>query len=313
VKNKFNIIFLGTPEFAVPSLKALHANGHRISLVVTQPDRPKGRGRKLSPPPVKTAASALGLDVIQPESLRTSDFESRVIRYKPHFLVVVAFGKILTERNLSLPRIGTINVHASLLPKYRGPAPINWAIINGDTETGVTTMLMDKELDTGDILMMSKEPITPSDTAASLHDRLALAGSELLIKTLEAFAAQHIHPVAQNGRLATYAPLLKKEDGHIDWKRSAEFLERFIRGVTPWPGAYTFYGDNRLKIFKAQPVSRLAAAPPGTVLEGFADELLIATGKGALSLHEIQGPSGKRLPISEFLRGCQIPPGKILR
>jgi methionyl-tRNA formyltransferase len=311
VKNKFNIIFLGTPEFSVPCLKALHEKGHRISLVVTQPDRPKGRGRKLSSPPVKTAALGLGLDVIQPESLKTSDFESLVMRHRPHFLVVV--GKILTERNLSLPRIGTINVHASLLPKYRGPAPINWAIINGDTETGVTTMLMDKGVDTGDILMMSKEPIYPDDTAATLQDRLARAGSDLLIKTLESFAAQHIHPVAQNDNLATYAPLLKKENGHVDWRKPAEILERFIRGVTPWPGAYTFHGGNRLKIFKAQPFSRPAAADPGTVLEGFPDELQIATGKGVLLLQEIQGPSGKRLPIMEFLRGYPIPPGTILR
>ena len=180
MKKTFTIIFMGTPEFGVPSLKALHAGGHTIALVVTRPDRPKGRGRKVLPPPVKTQALDLGLDTIQPKSLKTREFEDHIRSLKPDFLIVAAFGHILTQSILSLPRIGTINVHASLLPKYRGPAPINWAIINGENETGVTTMLMDKGLDTGDILLTAKESITPEDTAATLHDRLAVIGADLL-------------------------------------------------------------------------------------------------------------------------------------
>lgn len=312
MKKTFTIIFMGTPDFAVPSLKALHASGHTIALVVTRPDRPKGRGRKVFPPPIKTQALNLGLDTIQPKSLRTQEFEDHVASLKPDFLIVVAFGHILNESILSLPRIGTINVHASLLPKYRGPAPINWAIINGENETGVTTMLMDKGLDTGDILLSAKETITAEDTAETLHDRLAVIGSGVLVKTLEAIANETIHPAAQDHSQATYAPLLSKHDGHIDWEKPAETLEPFIRGMTPWPGAFTFHGNKRLKIFKAKPIAKDFEEPPGTVLKSFADELQIATANGALSLLEIQGPSGKRLLIKDFLRGYNIPPGTIL-
>ncbi len=312
MKPKYTIIFMGTPEFAVPSLKALHASAHHIALVVTRPDRPKGRGRKIFPPPIKTLASDLGLPIVQPVSLRTKEFEDRIKRLKPDFFIVTAFGHILTESILALPRIGTINVHASLLPKYRGPAPINWAIINGENETGVTTMLMDKDLDTGDILLTAKEVITAQDTAQTLHDRLAMIGSDLLIKTLAAFANHTIRPTPQDHSLATYAPMLNKSDGRIDWKKPAETLEPFIRGMTPWPGAYTFHGNKRLKISKVRPISRNFTESPGTVLKSFPDELEIATGEGALLILEIQGPSGKRLSIKEFLRGYKLPAGTIL-
>jgi methionyl-tRNA formyltransferase len=312
VKKTFTIIFMGTPDFGVPSLKALHAGGHTIALVVTRPDRPKGRGRKVLPPPVKTQAIELGLDTIQPKSLKTREFEDHVRSLKPDFLIVAAFGHILTQSILSLPRIGTINVHASLLPKYRGAAPINWAIINGEKETGVTTMLMDKGLDTGHILLTAKEPITAEDTAATLHDRLAVLGANLLVKTLDAFANDTIRPVAQDHSQATYAPMLSKHDGRIDWNKPAETLEPLIRGMTPWPGAYTFHGNKRLKIFKAKSIARNVKQPPGSVLKSFPDELQIATAKGALSVVEIQGPSGKHLFIKDFLRGYKIPPGTIL-
>jgi len=303
---------MGTPEFGVPSLKALHTGGHTIALVVTRPDSPKGRGRKVLPPPVKTQALDLGLDTIQPKSLKTREFEDHIRSLKPDFLIVAAFGHILTQSILSVPRIGTINVHASLLPKYRGPAPINWAIINGENETGVTTMLMDKGLDTGDILLTAKEPITPEDTAATLHDRLAVIGADLLVKTLDAFANDTIRPVAQDHSQATYAPLLSKHDGHIDWNKPAETLEPFIRGMTPWPGAYTFHSNRRLKIFKVKPITKDFKQPPGSVLKSFPDELQIAAANGALSVVEIQGPSGKRLLIKDFLRGYKLAPGTIL-
>ncbi len=303
---------MGTPQFSVPALQALHENGHEILQVVTQPDRPRGRGRKVIAPPVKSAALNLGCPVIQPESVTGMDFAVQLDQLQPDFLVVIAFGQILPEKVLKIPRIAAVNVHASLLPKYRGPAPIQWAIINGENQTGVCTMLMEKGLDTGDVLLTVSEPIHPDDTAGSLHDRLAAKSATVLIDTLSAFAAQTIAPVPQDHSRATYAPMLSKKDGHIAWKRSAEFIERFIRGLTPWPGAFTFHGDQRLKIFKSRPVATDTAQRPGTVLPGFADELRVATGRGALCIEELQGASGKRLAIKDFLRGHNIPPGEVL-
>jgi methionyl-tRNA formyltransferase len=312
MKKKFRIIFMGTPPFAVPGLRALHDNGYDIAMVVTQPDRPRGRGRKVSPPAVKALAQDLGYRVEQPASIKTAEFSDLVSELKPDFLIVIAYGKILPENVLALPRLGTINVHASLLPKYRGPAPIQWAVINGEKETGVCTQLMEKELDTGDLLLSVPEPIHPDDSAGDLHDRLALKRATVLINTLMGLADKTIQPVRQDHSLATYAPMLTKDDGLINWNKPAEFLECFIRGVTPWPGAYTFLGDQRLKIFKSQPVECETAEAPGTILEGFPDELRIATAKGALSIKEIQGAAGKRLSISDFLHGHKIKPGEIL-
>jgi methionyl-tRNA formyltransferase len=300
---------MGTPQFAVPSIYALANSGHHIALVITQPDRPRGRGRKVYPPPIKTAALDLGLEFTQVPSLKDPEISGQLASCEPDFIIVVAFGNILTKGILEIPQIGTINVHASLLPKYRGPAPINWAIINGESQTGITTMLMDEGLDTGDILLTAIEPITPEDTAETLHDRLARAGSDLLVKTLDVFASDCIHPVSQDDTQASYAPLLSKQDGRIDWHKPAHLLEPFIRGMTPWPGAFTFHETNRLKIFRAKPVAKTSEEPPGTVLRSFPGELIIATGKDALAILEIQGPSGKRLSIEDFLRGYKLEPG----
>jgi methionyl-tRNA formyltransferase len=313
VNSRYTIIFMGTPDFAVPALQALIQNGHEVPLVVTQPDRPKGRGRKPVAPPLKTKALELGLKVLQPSTLRDEKFRRRIRKLQPDFFVVVAFGHIISENILQIPRLGTINIHASLLPKYRGPSPIQWAIINGESETGVTTMLMDRGIDTGDILFTQKEPIFPEDTAASLHGRLSLGGADLLIKTLQAYASETIKPIPQDHHKATYAPLLKKQDGHIHWQNSADELDAFIRGMTPWPGAFTFHLKNRLKILKATPMPENIEKPPGTILKTFPDELWVATAKGALSILEIQGPSGKRLPIADFLRGYQLPAGTLLK
>jgi len=302
---------MGTPQFSVPALKALHENGYEVDRVVTQPDRPRGRGRKVIPSAVKATALDLGYQLIQPASIKTGEFSDQIDYLKPDFLVVIAYGRILPENVLALPRIGTINVHASLLPKLRGPAPIQWAIINGENETGVCTMLMEKGLDTGDILLRTKEPIKPDDTAGSLHDRLADKGATVLIDTLKAFASDTIQPLPQDHSLATYAPMLSKDDGLINWNKSAVSLDTFIRGVTPWPGAYTFLGDKRLKIFKSSPIAMKFTEPPGTVLKGFPDELRVATAEGVLSVEEIQSASGKRLLIKDFLRGYKIPPGTI--
>ena len=312
MKNKPNLIFMGTPDFAVPSLKALYENGYNVLMVVTQPDRPKGRGRKVIPPPVKEAAQSFGYDVIQPVSIKDKDFFDTIVRLKPDIFIVVAYGHILPRNILAIPKTGVINLHASLLPKYRGSAPIQWAIINGEKETGVTTMLLDEGMDTGDILLSSKAKITKVDTSATLHDRLSVLGADLLIKTLKAFENNDINPIAQDHTNATYAPLLKKGDGRIVWEKNAEHIASFIRGVTPWPGAFTFQDNKRLKIFSAKPISVEVNESPGTVVKGFPDELRIATGKGALSVIEIQGASGKRLLIKDFLMGNQMPPGTVL-
>lgn len=309
----FDLVFMGTPDFAVPSLNALAAAGHRIRLVITQPDRPKGRGRKISPPPVKTAAAALGIPVIQPPTLRDPAVLQRLKEQAADFFIVVAYGHLLREEVLATPRLGCINVHASLLPRFRGPAPIQWAVIHGEKVTGVTTMLMDRGLDTGDILLQAEEPIGEEDTAGSLHDRLARKGAELLTRTLSEFASGTIRPTPQDDRQASYAPLLKKNDGLIDWKKPAAQLESFVRGVTPWPGAHTYWKNNRIKVFRARPVGTPSdgTAPPGTVLEAEKDRLVVACGEGALALLELQNASGSRLPVGEFLRGCHIAAGDV--
>lgn len=304
---------MGTPQFAVPALKALHKNDQDITLVITQPDRPKGRGRKLTPSPVKETALNLGYSVIQPSSVRTAEFSTNIEKHAPGFIVVVAFGHIIPKNILKIPQIATINIHASLLPKYRGPAPIQWAIINEEKETGVTTMLMDEGMDTGDILLSSKLKIASDDTSGTLHDRLADLGADLLLQTLKAFEAGNINPISQDHTQATYAPMLKKNDGRMNWNLPAESLEAFIRGMTPWPGAFTFHEKKRLKFFKARTIVMDTEASPGTVIKAFPDELWIATGKGVLSILEIQGESGKRLLIKDFLRGYQLPPGTHLQ
>jgi methionyl-tRNA formyltransferase len=303
---------MGTPDFAVPPLRALQESGHRVLAVVTQPDRPKGRGRKLVPPPVKETATAFEIPVIQPETVRSDEFHQRMRRLAPDLFVVVAFGRILPPSLLAIPAMGAVNVHASLLPRHRGAAPIQWAIMEGDAETGVTTMMMDKGMDTGDILLMEKTPIAAEETAAELHDRLSEMGAPLLLATIERLQAGGLTPISQDPGKATYAPMLKKTDGEIDWSQPAERIARRIRGMTPWPGAYTFSGGMRLKIFKARVLERDISVPPGTVLECMPGELRIATGQSALAISEIQGKSGKRLPIDDFLCGCRLPDGTCL-
>jgi methionyl-tRNA formyltransferase len=309
VKNKFSIIFMGTPDFAVPSLQALHQEGYHLKQIVTQPDRPKGRGRRLVAPAVKQKALDLNLNLLQPAKPNTSEFAEKLRRIQPDLLIVVAYGHILSEKILQIPKIGAINVHASLLPKYRGPAPIQWAIISGETQTGVTTLFMDAGMDTGDMLISRPEPILPADTAATLYDRLAVLGADTLLQTLQQLADQTLQPTRQDHDSATYAPLLKKQDGRINWHKAAVELEALIRGMTPWPGAFTFHNRNRFKIFKAAPLDEPVSKPVGTILKSFPDELVVATGKGALSILEIQGPSGKRLATADFLRGYPLPPG----
>lgn len=308
----YTVVFMGTPDFAVPALAALAESGCRVPLVVTQPDRPKGRGRVMSPPPVKIVALEHGYRVIQPESVHSEDFIHALRQAEADFFVVVAFGHILSKRILEIPKIASVNLHASLLPRYRGPAPIQWAIINGESETGVTSMLMDKGLDTGEILLSKKTPILPDDTAGTLHDRLSQIGKEVLKTTLQGFADATIRPVTQNHAHATYAPILKKSDGRIDWTRSATYIERFIRGMSPWPGAYTRLGKKRLKIFKGAVRPLTQSCPPGTVIKGLCNELRVSTGQDALSILEIQGESGKRLSVEAYLKGNPVSDGTVM-
>jgi len=310
---KSNLIFMGTPDFAVPSLHILAQSGYEITLVVTQPDRPKGRGRKLVAPPVKTAARGLGLPVIQPESVKTDQFTQQLKEIKPDLIVVVAFGQILTQTILESSRMGAVNLHPSLLPRYRGPAPIQWAIINGEKETGITTMFMDKGTDTGDLLLSETVEIKLDDTSDTLHDHLAKKGARLLEETITALSAGRLIPIAQDDAKATYAPLLKKKDGYINWDMPAERVANLIRGMNPWPGAFTFYEKRRLKIFAARVLKIEGSAPAGTIVEGFPDELRVAAREGVLLIEEIQGASGKRLPISAFLHGFKMEPGTLLQ
>ena len=307
-----SIVFMGTPDFAVPSLLALHNSGFPVKLVVTQPDRAKGRGRRLAPPPVKSEALALHLTVEQPDNIRRPDVVARLDALSPDFLVVVAFGQILPVSILSIPKHGAVNVHASLLPKYRGPAPIQWALIRGEDETGITTMLMDHGVDTGDILLQVTTPIGLYDTAESMHHRLAHMGARLLVETLEKLWQGSLYPTMQQHSQATYAPMLKKQDGLIDWQTSARQLDAFVRAMTPWPGAFCFWGQRRLRIWKTEPIQKTCDVAPGTVVPGFADELRIATSDGLLSVVEIQGDSGKRMAIRDYLRGNPIPAGTVL-
>ncbi len=311
MKTKPGLIFMGTPEFALPSLAALHREQYPILCVVTQPDRPKGRRCRLAPPPVKVLAEKKGYPVFQVQSLKDSAALEKIRSLRPDAIVVVAFGALLPKVLLEIPPGGAINVHASLLPRYRGPAPIQWAVINGDKETGVTAMQMDEGLDTGDILGTAVTPILKEETAETLHDRLSRMGAALLVETLEKMTAGALTPVSQDPTRATYAPLLKKSDGRIDWSLPAEALERRIRGLIPWPGAFTHWQGKPLRIFKAVVEPMRQGKPPGTVLES-EGVLKVASGADALCILEVQAASGKRMASGDFLRGNRVPAGTVL-
>jgi len=311
VKDGPRVIFMGTPAFAVPSLRALHEGEYPVLCVVTQPDRPKGRRQRRMPPPIKVFAEEKGYPLLQTGSVRTPDVLERIRDLRPDVIAVVAFGALLPRALLEIPPMGAVNIHASLLPKYRGPAPIQWAVINGEEKTGVTAMQMDAGLDTGDILARAETPVLGEDTAETLYDRLSEMGAALLVETLEKKAAGTLTPVPQDHERATYAPMLKKSDGRIDWNAPADAIERRIRGLTPWPGAFTLWRDQPIRIFKARIMPEGEAAIPGTVLES-KETLRVATGKGTLCLLELQPASGRRMPVNAFLRGNRIPEGSRL-
>ncbi|GAB4545345.1 MAG: methionyl-tRNA formyltransferase [Thermodesulfovibrionia bacterium] len=294
------LIFFGTPEFAIPSLRSILDSGIEVIAVITQTDKQKGRGRRFLPPPVKIEAMAHGLFIIQPASVKDKGFIDRLKALNPDMIIVVAYGKILPSEIIHIPRMGCINLHASLLPKYRGAAPINWAIINGDKVTGVTTMLMDEGMDTGPILLQQRVEIRDDDTAGSLSERLAMEGAMLLIKTIEMVEKGDIRPIPQSGE-PSYAPPLKKSDGLIDWSRPARMIYDFIRGVTPWPGAYTFLEGERIIITKVMPMD--GEGRGGFIEEVTKDRLIVGTGNGLLSILELKPEGRSVMDIKSFLQG----------
>lgn len=300
------LIFFGTPDFAVLPLRTLIKAGHAVAAVVTQPDRKSGRGARLTPPPVKREALEAGIRIFQPVRIREKAFIREMKDLSPEVIVVAAYGKILPPDILSIPRLGCVNIHASLLPKYRGSAPVNWAIIRGESESGVTTMMMDEGMDTGDMLIRKAIEITNDDTAETLTERLSRLGADVIVETIDGLVRGVLMPKPQKGE-PSYAPLLKKEDGLIQWTRSAEELERFIRGMNPWPSAFSRVNNERYRIHKAAPVSGSAA--PGVIAEITKDALLVGTERGLLSIFEIQPEGKKRMPVRAFLQGRTLKKG----
>ena len=306
----WRMIFMGTPDFACPTLQKLIDLNENLVAVVTQPDRPKGRGQKLMPPPVKELAVKHGIPVYQPLKVREADFVELIRRLEPDVIVVVAFGQILPKALLDIPPKGCINVHASLLPRYRGAAPLNWCIINGETETGATTMLMDPGLDTGPMLLQQKTAIDENEDITSLHDRMAALGAELLAETLNRLKAGDIAPQPQSNDNTCYASMLKKEDGLINWQKNARAIHDQVRGMAVWPGAYTFLGEQVLKIFRTRVGD--GSGIPGTILKSSKGQLEVACLSGSLLIQELQLSGKKRLDIGSFLAGFQIAEGALL-
>jgi methionyl-tRNA formyltransferase len=297
-------IFMGTPEFSLSTMQGLIDFGVNLCAVYTQPDRPKGRGKKLAPPPVKELALKYAVPVYQPLKLRDPAVVEELRQLAPDLIVVVAYGQILPKSVLEIPKYGCINVHASLLPRYRGAAPINKAIVDGETETGVTTMYMDVGLDTGDMLVKRTTPIGEQETAGEVHDRLARLGNEAMEETLRQLCAGTLVAQKQDDALSNYAPMLKKNDGCIDWQRSARDIHNQVRGLDPWPGAYTALQGDVLKI--SQTSVEAGAGTPGSVISAAADGVCIACGDGVLRIGELQLPGKKRLTAADFLRGCPL-------
>ncbi|MFZ5876375.1 MAG: methionyl-tRNA formyltransferase [Nitrospirota bacterium] len=301
------VIFMGTPEFALPSLEALRARGEQFVAVVTQPDRPQGRGQRVSAPPVKVAALAAGIPVRQPAKVRQPEFLEWCRAAAPDLIVVVAFGQILPKTLLDIPRLGCLNVHASLLPKYRGAAPIAWAIIRGETETGITTMQMDPGMDTGPMLLQRSMTIESDDTAGTLGARLAELGARTLNETLDLLVAGRLSPTVQDSSQATLAPMLKKDDGRIDWRQPATAIHALVRGLNPWPGAWTHHAGESWRIWNA--VVESGAGAPGVVLRADATGIAVGTGNGHLVITELQTPGKRRLVVRDYLAGHAITPG----
>lgn len=306
------IVFFGTSDFALPSLEALIRGRHQISCVVTQPDRRRGRGLKVAPPPVKVLASKNGLPIQQPEDLKDVEVIKNLAVVDPHLSVVVAYGKILAPDILNIPEIFSICLHPSLLPKYRGPAPISWAIIRGEKETGVTVFKMDEHMDKGDILTQQKVRIEDEDTADTLADRLARVGADLLLGALDLIERGKATLTPQAETEATFAPLLKKEDGRIDWAKPSKEIHNFVRGMNPWPSAFTHIGGKVLKVWKTRVLPGKVEAVPGEVIEVGEEGITVATGDGRILILELQLEGKKRMSTIQFLLGHPVQAGERL-
>lgn len=307
------IIFMGTPDFSVPTLKALIDSDHEVIAVVTQQDKPKGRGKKMCFTPIKEVALEHKIPVFQPKRVREPEFIHVLKDLNPDAIVVIAFGQILPKVLLEIPKYGCINVHASLLPQYRGAGPIQWAVINGETETGLTTMFMDVGLDTGDMLLKETLELTKEETGGSLHDKLSLIGGPLLIRTLEQLEKSSLTRVKQDEQAATYAPMLSKELGKINWHKSAIEIERLIRGLNPWPSAYTFYDDKILKLWDSEIVAvNETTIKPGTIIELVKNKgFVIKCGDNGLLIKELQLQGKNKMDAAAFLRGVALDIGYV--
>lgn len=308
-----DIVFMGTPDFAVPSLKRLIKDFY-VKAVFTQPDRPKGRGNKLAMSPVKEVAVEYNIPVFQPEKLKNDkEILQKLKEMNPDFIIVVAYGQILTKEVLDIPKYGCINLHASLLPKYRGAAPINWAVINGEKESGNTTMIMDIGLDTGDMLLKSKVEITDDMTAGELHDILMEDGGELLVKTIEGLVNGSIRREKQGETPTAYASMLDKNMSKINWNLSSREIKNLIRGLNPWPIAYTQYDKQNMKIFKAISFNEECNYEPGYVIDVSKSGIKVACGKGVLLIEEVQFPGGRRMKVEEYIKGHELKNGITLK
>lgn len=307
------IVFMGTPDFAVGALEALIAAGHEITAAVTQPDKAKGRSGQLQAPPVKDCAHKHGIPVLQPRRIKTPEAVEELKKYEADVYIVAAFGQILSQEILDIPRFGCLNIHASLLPRYRGASPIQHVIIDGERETGITIMQMDDGIDTGDMLYQKRIPIASDDTYETLHDKLQALGGESVVEALALLEAGKLVPEPQDDAQSCHAPLIEKRMGRLDFGKSAEELDRLIRGVTPWPSAYTFYKGKQMKIWRAVPTEEGdAAALPGTILRVEGDSFLTACGEGALRVLELQLEGKKRMSAHNFLLGVKLKAGEVL-
>lgn len=307
------IIFMGTPDFAVPTLESLFAKGYSIDLVITQKDKPKGRGKKVQYTPVKEKALELGLSVYQPDNVNDPESIEIMKKLNPDFIVVVAYGQILKKEILEMPKYNCLNVHASLLPKYRGAAPINWAIVNGEKETGVTIMEMAEGLDTGDMILWESIPINLDDDYPSIHDKLSILGGSLIIDTLEKIKNDNFTRTVQDNSISTYASMLSKETGIINWNNSAEDIRNLVRGLKPWPSAYTQYKDDTLKIHDVDIVDKVKDGENGEIVKVDKEGIYVKTLDKTILIKELQFPGKKKLLVKDYLKGNSIEEGVILK
>jgi methionyl-tRNA formyltransferase len=307
-----NVIFMGTPGFAVPTLEKLHESRHNLVLVVTQPDKPSGRGKKLKKSEVKETAEKLGLKIFQPDKIKKQENIDLLKSYNPDVIVVVAYGQILNKEILTLPKYGCINVHASLLPKLRGAAPLNWAIINGETKTGITTMQMDVGLDTGDMLLKSEVEIDENINVGELHDILMHKGAELLIETLDKLEKNELTPQKQDDSLSSYAPILNNENRKINWNLPAKSIHNLIRGLSPWPAAYFTLDEKTVKVYSSSYINNDSDYEPGYVIKANNEGIFVKAKDGIVILKEIQMPGKKKMPVEAYLRGNKFPEKIIL-